>query len=78
LVGGHSACLQFRCRVFVGAREEESPTHAIVKCLFLTAMLKVAVRRADCRIISVCEQTDKDEQQKVANETVLIKVIRPR
>jgi hypothetical protein len=35
-------------------------------------MLKVALRGADYRIISVCEQTDKDEQQKVANQTVLI------
>jgi len=73
LVGGHRACLHFRCRVFVGASEEESPTQATVKCLFLTAMLKVAVRRADYRIISVCEQTDKDEQRKVANQTVLIR-----
>jgi hypothetical protein len=65
--------LWFGCRVFVGASGEESPTHGTVKCLFLTSVLKVAVRRADCRSISVCEQTDKEEQQKVANQIVLIR-----
>jgi hypothetical protein len=36
-------------------------------------MLKVALRRADYRSISVCEQTDKEEQQKVANQIILIR-----